>query len=48
MTFRITVIDSAGPRTYCGLGSPEAKLNELLQEAADEDRHVGVTVMVRP
>ena len=48
MSFRITVIDETGPRTYCGVGSPEAKLNELLQAAADDDRQVGVTVMVMP
>jgi hypothetical protein len=46
VSFRITVIDETGPRTYSGMGSPDAKLNELLQAAADEDRHVGVTVMV--
>lgn len=47
MSFRITVIDATGTRLYCGVGSPDAKLKELLDVAAAEDRHVGVTVMVQ-
>jgi hypothetical protein len=42
MTFRITVIDETGPRTYSAIGD-----RDVLMDAAYNDGALGVTVMVQ-